>query len=64
MKGVSGVLGIGRDSRYSGARRGIGALGGIRGLLRHVQGVGDQLGCQGVVRGVGCVRCVLEAGRL
>ena len=29
--GIRGVLGAGRDCRYSGARRGIGASGGIEG---------------------------------
>ena len=40
---MSGVLGAGRDSRYSGARRGIGDIRGIWGFLG---GVGAIRGCQ------------------
>ena len=43
LGGVRGVLGAGRDSRYSGARRGIGHIGEL---------LGDVGGCFGGVRGV------------
>ena len=45
--GVRGVLGAGRDSRYSGARRGIGALGDsgvVRSHFWGIKGVGGVLG--------------------
>ena len=44
--GIRGVLGAGRECRYSGASRG---KGGIRGLLGAVRG---DWGCLGAGRGV------------
>ena len=44
---VGGVLGAGRDSQYSGARRGIGASGGIW----APRGVGAIMGVRGVLGG-------------
>ena len=43
--GVRGVLGTGRECRYSGTRRGIGGIRGHWGLPR---GVGAVRVCQGV----------------
>ena len=52
--GVSEVYsGAGRNCRYSGTRRGI---GGIRGICKLLRGFGPL----GHIRGVGCVRGVLE----
>ena len=48
---LGGVLGAGRDCRYSGARIGIGSIRGIRGLV-GVQGVLGPLGCQGCMGGL------------
>ena len=47
--GVRGVLGTGRECRYSGARRSIGSLRDIGGLLG---GVGAIRWCQGCIRGL------------
>ena len=57
--GARGVLGAGRDARYSGARRG---YRGHQGLL---QGQGDVGPFRGVrdIRGYRGVRGVLEASR-
>ena len=59
IRGV-GVLrvywGAGRDSRYSEARRGIGASG----ALGAPRGVGAILGCQGASGSIGGVRGVLR----
>ena len=53
------VLGAGRDSRYSGARRGIGhqgVLGAARGCWGHYEGLRGIRGCRGI-------KGVLGAGR-
>ena len=52
-RGCQGVLGADRDSRYSGARRDIGALGAPRGvgIVR-----GPFWGCQGASGDVGVYR--------
>ena len=53
--GVRGILGAGRECRYSGARRGIGGIRGHWGLLRGVGGVGEPSGHQGCR---GCQACI------
>ena len=49
-RGVRGVLGAGRDSQYSGTRRGIGGIGDI-GASRGVWSFGG-MGASGGVEGV------------
>ena len=51
---IRGVFGTGRDSRYSGARRGIGALG----APRECRGVRGHLGGIRGSRGVGVSGCI------
>ena len=48
LGGIRGVLGAGRECRYSRARRGIGSMRGIGDLLG---GVGAVRGCQGYIGG-------------
>ena len=51
--GVKGVLGAGRECRYSGVRRGIGAKRGHWGLivvLGAIEGIRGSQGCRGVRR--------------
>ena len=59
-RGCQDVLGADRDSRYSGARRGIGASGDIGGLLGGVEGCFR--GVRGI-RGVGILRVYWGADR-
>ena len=46
--GVRGVLGAGRECRYSGARR---SIGGRRGLWGFLGVLGAIRGCQGCIGG-------------
>ena len=57
VRGCQGVLGAGRECRYSGVRRGIGGIRGHFGALRGIgviRGVGESgdVGCQWCIRGL------------
>ena len=56
-RGVRGILGAGRECRYSGARRGIGGIRGHFGVPRGIVAIRRESGSVGGVRGV------LETGR-
>ena len=55
VRGHQGVIGAGRDSRYSGARMGIGDIEASRGC-KECQG--PFWGCQGAPGDIGHVRSV------